>query len=155
MNGFSAKNVSKLIKWPHIPTVLVGMRSRWNVKLSGKCEILAGLFWNVAQWHNNITALSYTSTMLYECTTFAPATVAPKINANVNPNPNPNPNLNPYLTPNQKLTLTLTLTLTLSCRRYHRRGNCRRSKSRIHAENSELLKKRICACMVIIVYLFL
>ena len=31
-----------------------------------------------------------------ECTTFAPATIVPVINANVkrNPNPNPNPNLN-------------------------------------------------------------
>ena len=38
-----------------------------------------------------------------ECT-FAPATIAPMINANVkrNPNPNPNPYLNPYPTPNQK-----------------------------------------------------
>ena len=36
--------------------------------------------------------------------TFAPATIAPMVNANVkhNPNPNPNPNLNPYpiLNPN-------------------------------------------------------
>ena len=43
-----------------------------------------------------------------ECTTFAPATIAPVINVNVkrnpnpNPNPNPKPNLNPYPTPNQK-----------------------------------------------------
>ena len=41
-----------------------------------------------------------------ECTTFAPATIAPVINANVkrnpNPNPNPKPNLHPYPTPNQK-----------------------------------------------------
>ena len=40
-----------------------------------------------------------------ECTTnFAPATIAPVINANVKrtSNPNPNPNLNPYPTPNQK-----------------------------------------------------
>ena len=36
--------------------------------------------------------------------TFAPATIAPMVNANVkhNPNPNPNPNLNPYPTLNQK-----------------------------------------------------
>ena len=39
-----------------------------------------------------------------ECTTFAPATIAPVITANVkrNPNPNPKPNLNHYPTPNQK-----------------------------------------------------
>ena len=43
-----------------------------------------------------------------ECTKFAPATIAPKINTNntgnpkPNPNPHPNPNLNPYPTPNQK-----------------------------------------------------
>ena len=38
-----------------------------------------------------------------ECTTVAPATIAPVINANVkrNSNPKPNPNLNPYPTPNQ------------------------------------------------------
>ena len=46
------------------------------------------------------------STCLTECTTFAPVTIAPMLNANVehnpNPNPNPNPNLNPYLTLNQK-----------------------------------------------------
>ena len=47
-------------------------------------------------------------TSSFECTTFAPATIAPVINANVkhNPNPNPNPNpkrnLNPYPTLNQK-----------------------------------------------------
>ena len=37
-----------------------------------------------------------------ECTTFAPATIAPMVNANFkhNPNPNPNPNLNPYPTLN-------------------------------------------------------
>ena len=44
--------------------------------------------------------------MWEECTTFAPATIAPVINANVkrkpNPNPNPKLNLNPYPTPNQK-----------------------------------------------------
>ena len=45
-----------------------------------------------------------TTAMQCECTTLAPATIAPVINANVkqNPNPNPNPNLNPYPTPNQK-----------------------------------------------------
>ena len=41
-----------------------------------------------------------------ECPTFAPATIAPVIDANVkrnpNPNPNPKPNLNPYHTLNQK-----------------------------------------------------
>ena len=41
-----------------------------------------------------------------ECTTFAPATIAPVINTNVkhnsNPNPNPNPNLNSYPSPNPK-----------------------------------------------------
>ena len=37
-----------------------------------------------------------------DCTTFAPATIAPMINANVERNPNPNPYLNPYPTPNQK-----------------------------------------------------
>ena len=38
-----------------------------------------------------------------ECT-FAPATIAPMVNANVkhNPNPNPHPNLNPYPTLIQK-----------------------------------------------------
>ena len=37
--------------------------------------------------------------------TFAPATIAPVVNANVqyNPNPNPNPNLYPYPTLNQSL----------------------------------------------------
>ena len=34
-----------------------------------------------------------------ECTTFAPATIAPMINANVKHNPNPNPNLNPNPNP--------------------------------------------------------
>ena len=33
---------------------------------------------------------------------FAPATIAPMINANIKLNPNPNPNINPYPTPNQK-----------------------------------------------------
>ena len=37
-----------------------------------------------------------------ECTTLAPATIAPVRNADVKHNPNPNPNLNPYPTPNQK-----------------------------------------------------
>ena len=38
-----------------------------------------------------------------ECTTFAPATIAPVVNPNVKRNPNPkpySPNLNPYPTPN-------------------------------------------------------
>ena len=39
---------------------------------------------------------------LKECMTFAPATIAPMVNANVKHNPNPNPNLNPYNTLNQK-----------------------------------------------------
>ena len=34
-----------------------------------------------------------------EFTTFAPAPIAPMINANIKHNPNPNPNLNPYPTP--------------------------------------------------------
>ena len=39
-----------------------------------------------------------------ECTTFAPATIAPMMNANVkrNPNPNPNPNLKFYPTSTPK-----------------------------------------------------
>ena len=39
-----------------------------------------------------------------ECTTFAPAPIAPVITAKVkhNPNPNHNPNFNPYPIPNQK-----------------------------------------------------
>ena len=36
-----------------------------------------------------------------ECT-FAPATIAPMVNANFKHNPNPNPNLYPYLTLNKK-----------------------------------------------------
>ena len=48
-----------------------------------------------------------------ECTTFAPATIAPRVNANVkhnptpNPIPNPNPNLNPYPTLNWSKTQSL------------------------------------------------
>ena len=55
-----------------------------------------------------IPNLKYTTTprINTECTTFAPATIAPVINANVKHNPNPKtipkPNLNPYPTPNQK-----------------------------------------------------
>ena len=43
-----------------------------------------------------------TSQSHLECTTFAPATIAPVVNPNVkrNPIPNPNPNPNPYPTPN-------------------------------------------------------
>ena len=67
--------------------------------------------------------------------TFAPATVAPMINANVirypNPNPNPNHNLNPYPTRNQKPDHYRTLTVTLCCWRSRCRRNCRRSKCRI------------------------
>ena len=75
----------------------------------------------------------------HECTTFAPATVAPMINTNVqlHPKPNkpkPNPNRNPYPTPNQKPIITLTL--TLCCRRYRRRNNYRRSKRRITNQNT-------------------
>ena len=53
----------------------------------------------------------------FECTTFAPATIAPVVNPNVkhnpNPNPNPNPNLNLTLprtkNPNTNLTLNSLL----------------------------------------------
>ena len=42
-----------------------------------------------------------TRTIPTECTTVAPATIAPMVAPNVKhkPNPNPNPNLNPYHTP--------------------------------------------------------
>ena len=66
-----------------------------------------------------------------EYTTFAPATIAPMVNANVkhNPNPNPNPNLNPYPTLNHRSNNPIiTLTLTLCWWRYHHRSNCHRSK---------------------------
>ena len=63
--------------------------------------------------------------------TFAPATIAPVINANVkrnpNPNPNPKPNLNPHPTPNQKSNHYPN---SLCCPRYHHRSNCT-SKCRI------------------------
>ena len=71
-----------------------------------------------------------------ECLTFAPATIAPMVNANVKHNPNANP---VTLTLILILILTLpwtknpiiTLTLNLCCWRYHHRSNCRRSKCRI------------------------
>ena len=51
----------------------------------------------------------------HECWIFAPATIAPMINANVkrNSNPNPNPTLNPYPL-HQKTIITLTLNSLLS-----------------------------------------
>ena len=48
------------------------------------------------------------SIVIITCPTFAPATIAPMVNANINhnlnpnPNPIPNPNPNPYPTLNQK-----------------------------------------------------
>ena len=80
-------------------------------------------------WHTNIRLIK--NSLIEECTTFAPATIAPMINNNVK--------CNPILT----LTLTLivilililpqtknpivVLTLTLCCQRY-RRSHCRWNK---------------------------
>ena len=73
-----------------------------------------------------------TYSFIFECTTFAPATIAPMINANVNVTPTLTLTLIQILI----LTLTLpepktqiiTLTLTLCYLRYHCRSNCCRSK---------------------------
>ena len=62
----------------------------------------------IAYFPANVYTLDKLNTVInsVEGTTFAPATVAPVINANVkrnpNSNPNPNPNLKPYPTLNQK-----------------------------------------------------
>ena len=72
-----------------------------------------------------------------ECTTFAPVTIAPMINANVkrNPSPNPNLNLNPDTLPRTKNPI-ITPTLTLCCRRYHRRSKCRITFSKVNDQAS-------------------
>ena len=69
--------------------------------------------------------------MLFECMTFAPATIVPMtgLNANVEPNPDPNPNPNLYTTLN--LSQMITLALTLCWQRYHWSSNCCQSKCQI------------------------
>ena len=93
---------------------------------------------HVCYWDSYCVVLLLTFICFFECTTFAPATIAPV----------------QWLTPMLNVTLTLilililtlprtknpmnTLTLTLCCRRYHCRSNCRRSKCRITAFSTEL-----------------
>ena len=83
-------------------------------------------------WTKSIEKYTFNLYRMY-CTTFAPVTIAPMVNANI--------------TPTLALALTLililililpwtkdpiiTLTLTLCCWRYHHRSNCRRKQCRI------------------------
>ena len=64
----------------------------------------------------------------YECTTFAPATIAPVVNPNLNITPSLTLTLTLILTLPQTRNPIITPTLTLCCLRYHRRSNCRQSK---------------------------
>ena len=96
--------------------------------------ILETLFWNLVKQ-------IMVRRRFQECM-FAPATIAPRINANIKRNPNPNPN--PNLTPPQTQNPIITLTLTLCCRRYHHRSNCRRSKCRTINFKSSFARFWVC-----------
>ena len=95
---------------------------------------LNDLDFNVCRFEE-VISFFWRSVYLWECTTFAPATIAPMINANVN------------ITQILILILTLrrtknpimTLTLTLCCHRYrHRSNSCRWSKCRIIISDADI-----------------
>ena len=93
------------VTWQRVALLLVGQLGALNgVKLLGEVSIPEGALgrrfhqlcilssiWKKQQRYVN-----------YKCTTFAPTTIAPMINANVKYNPNSKPIMNPYLTSNQK-----------------------------------------------------